>query len=107
MVPRDVDDVHYRLKGARGQERLAGKGVYCLAGFGPGDVQGGDADPAVFGAAWRWVTSWAAWPSQLVSSAAGGQLVGVVVAGPAEGGDKISALPIYFPMSLLIEQLTS
>ena len=38
-----------RLVRARSQERFACEGVYCLADLGTGDVQAGDADPAVLG----------------------------------------------------------
>jgi len=49
VVPGDVNDVHFWLVWARGQERFACEGVYGLAGLVPGDVQAGHADAAVLG----------------------------------------------------------
>jgi hypothetical protein len=49
VVPGDVNDVDYRLMGARDQEWLAREGIHCLASFVPSDVQAGYADPPVLG----------------------------------------------------------
>jgi hypothetical protein len=48
-MPGDVDHVHRRLVRARDQERLTFECIHRFAGFGPGDVEAGNADPAILG----------------------------------------------------------